>query len=86
MAVSCTFGTNLPTVGPGLSAFIRYMEYPSVRGRIAIIKTRIPMPPPQWVKQRQNSTLLYIRSMASPLRMLAPVVVKPETVSNTAST
>ena len=38
------------------------------------------MPPTQCVKLRQNSKLF---GMASTLvRMLAPVVVKPETVSN----
>ena len=52
-------------------------------GRIARIKTSTPIPPIQCVKQRQNCTQ---RSMPSTLlRMLPPVVVKPETVSKSAS-
>ena len=42
------------------------------------------MPPIQWVKLRQNRTPLGSPSTAG--RMLAPVVVKPDTVSNMAST
>ena len=46
------------------------------------MKTRTPMPPTQWVKSRQN---MQPRLMASTsVRMLEPVVVKPETVSNRA--
>ena len=42
------------------------------------------MPPIQWVKLRQNRMPLGRSSTAG--RMLAPVVVKPDTVSNRAST
>ena len=47
------------------------------------MKTSTPMPPIHWDRLRQNSRP---RLMASTfVRMLEPVVVKPETVSNTAS-
>ena len=42
------------------------------------------MPPTQWVKLRQNK-IPRLRDSTSG-RMVAPVVVKPETVSNSAST
>ena len=42
------------------------------------------MPPTQWVKLRQNRMPLGRSATAG--RMDAPVVVKPETVSNSAST
>ena len=41
------------------------------------------MPPTQWVKLRQKSILLHMASTS--VRMLAPVVVKPEAVSKKAS-
>jgi len=47
------------------------------------MNTRMPMPPNQWVKLRQKS--IPLSSASTSVRMLAPVVVKPETVSNTAS-
>ena len=65
------------------SARIRWIFRPLDRGRIAIMNTRMPMPPSQWVKQRQ-SRLQWERASMS-VRMVEPVVVKPETVSNTAS-
>ena len=52
-------------------------------GNIAIMKTRTPIPPTQWVSARQNMRLLFIVSKL--VRILAPVVVKPLTVSNNAS-
>ena len=42
------------------------------------------MPPIQWVKLRQNR--MPLGRSSTPGRMLAPVVVKPDTVSNRAST
>ena len=77
-------GTILPTCGPGLSARIRCMVAPPVSGIMAKIKTKMPMPPIQCVKLRQNSEQ---RAKASTLlSTLEPVVVKPETVSKNAST
>ena len=82
--MDCTLGTSLSTCGPGLSAFIRLTWEPPVRGSRESRNTRTPMPPIQWVKLRQNRMPLGRSSTAG--RMLAPVVVKPETVSNMAST
>ena len=84
LAVDCTLGTSLSTCGPGLSAFIRLTWEPPVSGSSESRNTRTPMPPIQWVKLRQNRIPLGSPSTAG--RMLAPVVVKPETVSNRAST
>ena len=83
MAVSLALGTSLPTVGPGTSARIMCMECSPLMGSTAMTNTRTPMPPIQWVKERQNRQAWDIPSMS--VRMEAPVVVKPETVSNTAS-
>ena len=41
------------------------------------------MPPIQWVKERQNKMPLCRCSIS--VRIVAPVVVKPDTVSNSAS-
>jgi hypothetical protein len=57
---------------------------PAEKGVIANIKTRTPMPPIQCVKLRQNN--MPLGSDSTSFKMLAPVVVKPETVSNTLST
>ena len=76
--------TSLPTVGPGTSARRRCMPWPSLIGRMAMTNTSTPMPPTQWVKLRQKRPLR-VRDSTS-VRMLAPVVVKPDTVSKKAST
>ena len=83
-AVDCTFGTSLSTCGPGLSAFIRLTWEPPVRGSRDSRNTRTPMPPIQWVKLRHSR--MPLGRSSTPGRMLAPVVVKPDTVSNRAST
>ena len=82
-AVVFTLGTSLLTDGPGLSAFIMWIFCPPLRGINAIMNTRTPIPPTQWVKLRQMS-IAFGRCSTS-ARMLAPVVVKPETVSKSAS-
>ena len=82
--MDCTFGTSLSTWGPGLSAFIRLTWEPPVSGSRDSRKTRTPMPPTQWVKLRQNR--MPLGRSSTPGRMDAPVVVKPDTVSNRAST
>ena len=43
----------------------------------------MPMPPSQWEKLRQSSMQRLSASTSG--RMLEPVVVKPEIISNTAS-
>ncbi len=52
-------------------------------GRIATESTMMPIPPIQWVNERQNSTPRGSDSMSP--NTVAPVVVKPDTDSNTAS-
>ena len=75
--------TSLPAVGPGISARRICMVWPSLIGRIAMTNTSTPMPPTQWVKLRHNRPPRLRGSTA--VRMEAPVVVKPETVSKKAS-
>ena len=53
-AVCRTFGTSLPTEGPGLSARMRLIWEPPLSGIIARRNTRTPIPPIQCVKLRQN--------------------------------
>ena len=77
-------GTSLLAVGPGTSARMSTMERFSDMGRIAITNTSTPMPPTQCEKLRQNSTPR--GSDSTSLRIDAPVVVKPDTISNSAST
>ena len=88
MAAVCRIlGTNLLTLGPGLSARRRWTEYPPPlppMGTMARRNTKIPMPPSQWVKERQNRSPLDMGSTA--VKMDAPVVVKPEMTSKRAST
>ena len=77
--------TSLPGAGPGISARSMCMPCPSPPiGRMAITNTSTPMPPTQWVKLRQNRPPR-VRGSTS-VRMVAPVVVKPETVSKMQST
>ncbi|MPM72681.1 hypothetical protein SDC9_119657 [bioreactor metagenome] len=82
-AVSFVLGTSLPTDGPGLSARIRCMLCPPAIGKTARINTNTPIPPIQWVKLRQKR--LHLESTSTSLSTLAPVVVKPDMVSNSAS-
>ena len=84
LAVSLARGISLPTTGPGISARMMWMERSVTLGTSAITNTSTPMPPTQWVKLRQNRMPRPRASIS--VRMLAPVVVKPETVSKKAST
>ena len=84
-AVARLRGTSLDTDGPVLSERIRWISPPPLESDWVIItNTRTPMPPTQWVKLRQNK--LDLLSASTSVRMLAPVVVKPDTVSKNAST
>ena len=71
-------------VGPGLSARARWLVRPDKRGSTARVNTSTPMPPIQWVKERQKRTPRGRCSISR--RMVEPVVVKPETASKYAST
>ena len=53
-------------------------------GSTAIINTSTPIPPIQWVKDRQKR--LALESPSILFRMEAPVVVRPDMVSKNAST
>ena len=77
-------GISLLFTGPGLSARIRWLELIPRKGSRAAVSTSTPIPPSQWVKDRQNSRPMGRPSMA--VRMVAPVVVKPEMVSKKQST
>ena len=85
IAVALSFGTSLETDGPGDSAFMSCrLCSPPAKGKMARINTRTPMPPTQWEKLRQSNMHLDMASTSG--RILAPVVVNPEMISNTAST
>ena len=77
-------GTSLLTMGPGDSAFMTWRVRPPREGRRAMVRTRMPMPPSQWVKERQKRMPLGRPSTAG--RMEEPVVVKPEMDSKKQST
>ena len=83
-AVCLSLGTSLPTDGPGLSAFIRFIFDPDALfiGMIANRNTRTPIPPIQCVKHLQN--IIPWDIVSTSLRILAPVVVSPDTVSKSA--
>ena len=84
-AVVRTFGTILLTDGPGLSAIIRCIFFAPLKGKSAIINTKTPIPPTQWVKLRHIKMDLGRLSIFAESMILEPVVVNPETVSNNAS-
>ena len=73
----------MSTVGPGTSALIIFIVFPDDRGITAITKTNTPIPPIQWVKDLQNR--IPIGSASISVRIVDPVVVKPDTVSKNAS-
>ena len=79
-----TLGTRRLTEGPGLSARIRFIWMFPAEGKRAIKKTRTPMPPTQWVKLLQKR--IQRGTLSRFVITLEPVVVKPDTVSNMAST
>ena len=54
LAVSASFGVIFPKVGPGTSACIRFVASLFCFGKIARVKTRIPIPPIKWDKDLQN--------------------------------
>ena len=80
----CMRGTSFAAIGPGNSARSRNIEPPSrATGAIASRKTSTPMPPIQLVMLRQSSMARGAASTSS--MIVAPVVEKPDIVSNTAS-
>ena len=73
LAVSVMRGWSLSAEGPGASAENNCMPPMPSRGRMAIVSTMMPMPPIQWVMDRQRRMPGATTSMSS--RMVAPVVV-----------
>ena len=83
-AVDLKVAVNLSCVGPGTSATKRSRPSIPKPGMIAKSNTMIPIPPIHWVKERQNRVAW---GKASTLFITEePVVVKPDMVSNMAST
>ena len=82
--MSDILGVTLSKVGPGASETAMFCPLIPKEGIRAMANTRMPMPPIQWVKERQKSMLLGRASISE--RMEAPVVEKPEQVSKKAST
>ena len=82
LAVCFTLGTSFPTDGPGLSALIRLILEPPLNGTMAIINTSTPIPPIQCEKHRH--VVLHLETTSTSLNILAPVVVKPDTISKSA--
>ena len=70
--------------GPGDSARIRWIDRAPIFEISASVSTSTPMPPTQWVKLRQNSSPF--GSASTSVRIVEPVVVKPDTVSKKQST
>lgn len=83
LALSDILETTLFADGPGASVFIISIVFPLDFGTTAIINRSIPMPPIQCVKLRQNK--MDLGSEWIYVRMVEPVVVKPETLSKNAS-
>ena len=76
-------GTSLSASGPGTSARIRCMEFSSSKEVSIMTNPSPPIPPIQWVRLRQKAMPLGSASIS--VRIVDPVVVKPDTVSKKAS-
>ena len=70
-------------MGPGASVTAIFCPLIPREGISAIANTRIPMPPIQWVKERQNR--IPFGSTSTSVRIDAPVVENPEQDSKNAS-
>ena len=81
--MSLARGTSLPLTGPVISARMRWSECASSSGMTAIMNTSTPIPPMKCEKLRQNR--IERGRDSTSVRMEAPVVVRPETVSKKAS-
>ncbi len=68
-------------MGPGASVTAIFCPLIPREGISAIANTRIPMPPIQWVKERQNR--IPFGSTSTSVRIDAPVVENPEQDSKT---
>ena len=75
-AVWAMRGVSLSTVGPGASLRNTLSPLIPMRGRIATVRTTIPMPPSHCINERQKRIDIGTTSMF--VRMVAPVVVNPD--------
>ncbi len=82
-AVSAMRGASFSDRAPENSALYSAIPPAPIRGSTAMVRSTTPMPPSQCVKCRQN--WITGGSTSTRGRIVAPVVVKPETDSNTAS-
>ena len=73
---------NLSADGPGASAINNCFPPIPKSGKMAIVKTIIPMPPIQWVALLQNKIPFGMDSIS--VNMEEPVVEYPEMVSKNA--
>ncbi len=76
-------GRRRSGVGPGTSARKSCIPPTPRKGSTAITSTMIPMPPSQWVRERQKRMPWGSRSMLS--NTVAPVVVNPDMDSKSAA-
>ena len=83
-AVSRTCGASDWAVGPGASVKNSWRTPNASRGSIATNSVMTPIPPSHWVSARQN--IVARSSCPKSTSTVAPVVVKPDIDSNTAST
>ena len=74
----------MPTVGPGNSARTMCIECSPLIGITASMNTSTPMPPIHWDRSLHSMQLRL--SVSTSVSTVAPVVEKPDTDSNSAST
>ena len=82
LAVSLILGVIFSDEGPGYSKLNIFSPDTPSKGNNAIVKITIPKPPNHCKNERHKSILLGIFSMS--VKIVAPVVVTPETASNNA--
>ena len=82
LAVSFILGVIFSDEGPGYSKLNIFSPETPSNGNKAIVKITIPRPPNHCKNERHKSILLGILSIS--VKMVAPVVVTPETASNNA--
>jgi hypothetical protein len=79
-------GVSFSMERPGASWFITCAPPTESSGRMATIRTRIPIPPSHWLSWRHISMAWPCFSTEMVPRTVAPVVVNPLILSNSALT
>ena len=82
LAVSFILGVIFSEDGPGYSRLKIFSPETPSKGNKAIVKTTTPSPPNHWRKDLQKRILLGVLSIST--KIVAPVVVTPETASKRA--